>query len=64
METCLGDIQLIWCLIYLNDVIVFSQMPKDYLVQLRAVFEKLKGAGLKLKPSKLVFQEIFGLPGT
>ena len=30
-------------------------MPKDHLVQLRAVFEKLKEAGLKLKPSKCEF---------
>ena len=41
-ETCLGDLQLNWCLIYLYDVIVFSKMPKDHLVWLRAVFEKLK----------------------
>ena len=27
-------------------------MPKDHLVQLRAVFQKRKEAGLKLKPSK------------
>ena len=27
-------------------------MPKDHLVQLRAVFQKLKEVGLKLKPSK------------
>ena len=30
-------------------------MPKDHLVQLRVVFEKLKEAGLKLKPSKCEF---------
>ena len=52
METCLGDLQLNWCLIYLDNIMVFLKMPKDYLVQLRAVFEKLKEAGLKLKPSK------------
>ena len=49
METCLGD------LIYLDDVIVFSKTPKDHLVQLRAVFEKLQEAELKLKHSKCVF---------
>ena len=52
METCLGDLQLNWCLIYLNDVIVFSKMPKEHLVLLRGVFEKLTDNGLKLKPSK------------
>ena len=44
VETCLGHLQLNWCLIYLDDIIVFSKMPKDHLVQLRAVFQKLKEA--------------------
>ena len=52
METCLDDLQLNCCLIYLDDVVVFSKMPKDHLVQLRVVFEKLTEAGLKLKPKK------------
>ena len=55
METCLGDLKLNWCLIYLNDMIVFSKMPKDHVVQLRAVFKKLKEAGLKLKTNKCRF---------
>ena len=36
-------------------MIVFSKMPKEHLAQLKAVFEKLKEAGLKLKPSKCDF---------
>ena len=52
METCLGHLQLNWCLILLDNVIVFSKIPKDHLVLLRAVFENLKKAGLKLKPSE------------
>ena len=56
METCLGSLQLNWCLTYLdNDVIVFSKMAKDHLVWLRAVFEKMKETGLKLKTSKCEF---------
>ena len=31
MVTCLGDHQLNWCLIYLDDVVVFSKMPKEHL---------------------------------
>ena len=50
METCLGDLQLKWCLVYLDDVVVFSEMLKEHLIWLRAVFERLKEAGLK--PSK------------
>ena len=55
MKTCLGDLQLNWCLIYLNDITVFWKTPKDHLVWLRAVFKKLKEAGLKFKPSKCNF---------
>ena len=55
METCLGDLQLNWCLIYLYDIIVYLKTPQDHLVWLRAVFEKLKEAGLKFKTSKCEF---------
>ena len=55
METCLGDLQLNWCIICLDDIIVFSKTPKDNLVQLREVFQELKEVGLKLKPIKCDF---------
>ena len=31
MDSILGNLQLNWCLIYLDDVIVFSKMPKEHL---------------------------------
>ena len=52
MESCLGELHLNWCIIYLDDIIVFSQAPKEHLHRPRAVFNKLKAAGLKVKPSK------------
>ena len=52
MEICLGGLQLNGCIIYLYNIIVFATIPMEYLRQLRAVFKKLKKAGLKLKPSK------------
>ena len=52
MESCLGELHLSWCIIYLDDIIVLSQTPEEHLVRLQAVFDKLKTAGLKLKPSK------------
>ena len=52
MESCLGELHLSWYIIYLDDIIVFSQTPEEHLVRLQAVFNKLKAAGLKLKPSK------------
>ena len=51
MESCLGELHLHWCIIYLDDIIVFSLTPEEHLHRLEAVFNKLKAAGLKLKPS-------------
>ena len=52
MESCLGVLHLNWCIIYLDDIIVFSQTPEEHLHRLKAIFNKLRAAGLKLKPSK------------
>ena len=55
MESCLGEMNLKWCIIYLDDIIVFSKMPEEHIKRLRSVFEKLSAAGLRLKPSKCEF---------
>ena len=55
MESCLGDLHLSWCIIYLDDIIIFSKDPDDHITRLEGVFEKLTEAGLKLKPSKCEF---------
>ena len=55
METCLDDLHLNWCIIYLDNVIVFSKTPEEHAKRLEAVFEKISKAGLKLKPSKCEF---------
>ena len=52
MESCLGDLNLNWCIIYLDDVVVYVPSVKEHLKRLEGVFKKLKDAGLKLKPSK------------
>ena len=52
MESCLGKLNLSWCIIYLDDIIMFSRTPEEHLVRLQAVFDILKAARLKLKPSK------------
>ena len=52
METCLGDLNLHWCIIYLDDIVIFSKDVASHLERLEAVFQKLEEAGLKLKPSK------------
>ena len=55
METCLGKLHLNWCIIYLDDIVVFSKTPEKHVERLRGVFTKLSEAGLKLKPSKCEF---------
>ena len=31
MQNCMGELNLIYCLIYLDDLIVFSQMVEEHL---------------------------------
>ena len=52
MESCLGDLNLNWCIIYLDDLVVCAPSMKEHLIRLEAFFQKLKTAGLKLKPLK------------
>ena len=52
METGLGEMHLKWCIIYLDNIIVFSKTPEEHIERLRGVFEKLAAAGLRLKPSQ------------
>ena len=40
------------CLVYLDDIVIFASEVHEHLKRLRAIFERLRGARLKLKPSK------------
>ena len=55
MQSCLGNVHLQYCIIHLDDIIVFSKTPQEHLVKLWAIFKKLKKAEFKLKPSKCEF---------
>ena len=52
MLNCLGELNLTYCLIYLDDVIIFSQTEEEHLERMHVVFDRLCKHGLKLKPSK------------
>ena len=52
MQNCLSKLNLIYCLIYLDDVIVFSWTAKEHLHRLCMVFDQLREYNLKLKPLK------------
>ena len=50
MESCLGDVYLNWCIIYLYDIIVFSKMPEDHIKRLRKC--------MSLRPNDLVLVHV------
>ena len=52
MQNCLVELNLTYCLIYLDDVIVYSKTPEEHLQHMRVIFEQLQEHGLKLKPTK------------
>ena len=52
MQNCLGKLNLIYCLIYLDDLIMFLQTAKEHLHQLHVVFNWHREYNLKLTPSK------------
>jgi len=54
MEQVLSGLHWKTLLVYLDDVIVISPDFLTHVSRLREVFERLRGAGLKLKPSKCV----------
>ena len=41
MESCLGDLNLTWCIVYLDDVVVHACTVSEHLTRLEAVFQKL-----------------------
>lgn len=55
MERCMGDLNLKDCLIYLDDIIIFSKDIDSHIERLDAVFQRLSDNNLKIKPSKCQF---------
>ena len=55
MQNCLGELNLTYALVYLDDMIVYSNTEEDHLRRLQAVFECFQEHGLKLKPLKCSF---------
>ena len=52
MQNCMGELNFIYCLIYLDDLIVFLQTAEKHLHRLGVVFDCLREYNLKLKPLK------------
>ena len=55
MQNTLGELNLAYCVIYLDNVIVFGRTKEEHLERLHVVFERFLEFNLKLKPSKCSF---------
>ena len=55
MQNTLGELNLTYCIIYLDDVIVLSCMEEEHLECICVMFEQFCKFNLKLKPSKCSF---------
>ena len=58
MQNTLGELNLTYCVIYLDDVIVFGHMEEEHLECLCVVFERFHKFNLKLKPLKCSFFQL------
>ena len=52
MERVLAGLHWTSCLVYIDDIIIFSQTMQEHLHHLRDVFTRLRDANLKIKPAK------------
>ena len=55
MQNTLGELNLTYCTIYLDDVIVFGCTEEEQLECLHIMFKQFRKLNLKLKPSKCSF---------
>ena len=58
MQNTLGKLNLMYCMIYLDDVIIFGHTKEEYLECLRIVFDRFQEFNLKLKPSECSFFQL------
>ena len=56
MQNCLRELNLTYALVYLDNMIVYSNTEENHLRRLQAVFEHFHEHRLKLKPSKCSFR--------
>ena len=55
MQNCLGELNLMYCLIYLDSVIVYLKMEEEHVQCLCVVFDCFWKHNQKLKPTKCKF---------
>ena len=55
MDLVLNGLTWQICLLYLDDVLIYSRTFDEHIERVKLVLERIKGANLKLKPSKCKF---------
>ena len=55
LQNCLRELNLTYCLIYLDDLIVFSKTEEEFLQYLCIVFNCFREHNLRLNPTKCKF---------
>ena len=55
MTNCLGELNYLMCLVYIDDVVIYSSTQEEQLEHLQAVMEGFCLHGLMFKPSKCEF---------
>ena len=55
MLDCLGNLNMNWCIVYLDDIIIFSDTKEEHIKRLEAVFKSSWQLVSKLKPTKCFF---------
>ena len=57
MEAVLRGLTWKCCLVYLDDICIFSRTFESHLQHIEEVFKRLKQAGPKLRPNKCTFSQ-------
>ncbi len=55
MQSCLGEQNMDYCLIYLDDIVIYSRTQESHIWRVDRIFERLRAEGLKLRPDKCDF---------
>ena len=55
MDLVMSGLHLDICLVYLDDIVVYTRSAEEHLQRLEVVFQRLLEAGLKIKPLKCSF---------
>ena len=55
LQDCLGEVNLTYCLLYLDDIVIFSHTAKEHLHWPHVVFDQFREHDLTLRPSKCNF---------